>query len=188
MPTSPLFVMEDIDTTPRRDLFTLFGVRWTATPLAWMSLVAQIGLGVVVSVVATFITGGTLVSGLLLGVLWGILITLTASLHSIGHILGGLYVGSPMQENLVTASRQVNIYRHDPATLPSRIHLGRALGGPLLNIIVGLIVLLLLALDGGTNLTLLFFAGINLAIGLGAFAPFPSVDGEVIWRELLRRR
>lgn len=176
MANNPLMVLEDIHTTPRRELFTLFGVRWTVTPYAWVGVIVEIIFGMI----AALVTGNSLV----VGVLWGILIVVSLTLHSIGHILGGLYVGSPMDEVLVTASRQVNIYRNDPPNLPSRVHLGRALGGPLMNIVVGAITLILTALGGGA--TLLFFAAVNLVWGLGALLPLPSVDGEVIWRELRR--
>ncbi len=63
--------------------------------------------------------------------------------------------------------------------------LGRALGGPLFSIAAGAIALGVWAGVEGT--LLLFFALVNLLVGFGVLLPFPSVDGEVIWRELRRR-
>jgi hypothetical protein len=174
--TQPLLVAENIDTTPRRTLFMFLGVPWTATPQAWLGVLAQMTFGVAAAVVMGV--------GLASGLLWGVLVVLSVALHSIGHILGGLSVGSPMDENLVTATRHVNIYRNDPPDLPSRVHLGRALGGPLMNLAVGVLGLAIFGLSG--SLTLLLFGGFNLFVGIGALAPVPSVDGEVIWRELRR--
>ncbi len=183
MTNRPLLVQEDIETTPRMHLFTFLDIPWNVTPLAWrvipMNLIAGF-LGTFIFM--PFVDIGT---RLIYGVLFGILLIATNSIHSIGHIIGGKFVGAPMDELLITASRQVNIYRNDPFDLPSRVHLGRALGGPVLNTTIG-VILLIVALGIGSA-GLMFFGVANLAFGIGALAPFPSLDGEVIWRELRRQ-
>jgi len=105
-------------------------------------------------------------------------------LHSVGHIIGGKLVGHPMDANLVTATRQINIYRGHQGHLPRRVHLGRALGGPVMNLLVGIIALIVGQAVEGQLIDA--FGIINLVFAVLAFAPIPTVDGEVIWRELLR--
>ncbi len=179
----PIFVFEDIETAPRRRLFTLFGVPWTATPSAWQSLVFLTVVGLIIALI--FLPGWSLGSRLLFGVIYGLLIKTIYLVHDLGHVLGGKYVGAPMDEALITGTRHINIYR-GPQDYPSRVHLSRALGGPLLNIMVGIVGLTIWGIVGGH--VLLFFGLGNLLFGLGSFVPVPSVDGEVIWRELRRSR
>lgn len=183
MTNRPLFVQEDIETTPRIHLFTLSGVPWEATPQAWRSIPQNLIGGFLGTYI--FMPGADIVTRLIYGVIFGALLIAANSIHSIGHILGGKIVGAPMDELLVTASRHVNIYRNDPPDLPSRVHLGRALGGPALNIAVGIIVLAVALLIGSAGL--LFFSVANLGFGISALFPIPSLDGEVIWRELRRQ-
>lgn len=144
-------------------------------------------MNLIAGFLATFIfmPFADIVTRVLYGVLFGILLIVTNALHSIGHIIGGKMVNAPMDELLVTASRHVNIYLNDPLDLPSRVHLGRALGGPVLNIGVGLIVFLVALIIGSAGL--LFFSIANLGYGIGALIPARSLDGEVIWRELRRQ-
>ena len=108
--------------------------------------------------------------------------------HAAGHILGGLLVRSPMDELLFTATRGINLYSGDQARYPGRVHLGRALGGPLLNLLWA--ALLFAGLPhiraGFLSELAASLAATSLFIGAGSFLPLPSVDGWVIWREVLR--
>jgi len=179
---NPLMVFENIKTVPRRRLFTLAGVQWLATPWAWASVPGFIAVGIVLAMI-----GGAGDSGeerLLLGAGYGILLLIANVLHSVGHIIGGKLVGHPMDANLVTATRQINIYRGHQGHLPRRVHLGRALGGPVMNLLVGIIALIVGQAVEGQLIDA--FGIINLVSAVLAFAPIPTVDGEVIWRELLR--
>ena len=108
--------------------------------------------------------------------------------HAAGHILGGLLVRSPMDELLFTATRGINLYSGDQARFPGRVHLGRAIGGPLLNLVWAALLFAVLPLvrpsfpaDLAASL-----ASTSLFIGAGSFLPLPSVDGWVIWREVVR--
>lgn len=172
----PLGVFEDIHTAPRRKLFTLWGVRWLATTTAWLSVPLFLAAGIVLALLG----GDSFGHGLALGAA----IFVANVVHSFGHILSGKAVGAPMHANLVTATRHINLYTGPQEGLPARVHLGRALGGPLTNLIVGLLALILHFSAGGTLLRT--FGMVNVVIGVGAFAPIPSADGEVIWRELRR--
>lgn len=173
----PLFVMEDIETTPRRTLFTLGGVPWRITPRGWLSQVAMLTLGLIAGLI---FMGGDLAASLI----FGLLLIVSYGLHSLGHIISARMVGAPMDELLITATRPVNIYRNDPPDLPSRAHMGRAIGGPALNLLAGALGLALAVAGGGSFA--LFFGLLNSGLGLGSLLPVPSVDGEIILRELRR--
>ena len=179
---NPLMVFENIKTTSRRRLFTLWGVPWLATSWAWASIPFFLGLGIALAVIVQ--TGDSGEERLGMGAAYGVLLLLANTLHSVGHIIGGKLVGHPMNANLVTATRQINIYRGHQGHLPRRVHLGRALGGPLMNLAAGLIALIVGQIVAGQLIDA--FGWINVIIALAAFAPIPTVDGEVIWRELLR--
>jgi Zn-dependent protease len=108
--------------------------------------------------------------------------------HALGHIVGGKLVSSPMDELLLTATRGVNIYHGDQNALPGRVHLGRSLGGPAMNLLAGLGLLALTpgAGAGPGEALLARVMAVNLFMGVGSFLPIPSVDGAVIWREVVR--
>jgi Zn-dependent protease len=89
-----------------------------------------------------------------------------------------------MSEAYITPILIETRYNNDPADLPDRIHLVRSLGGPIMNLILGLLSLIILG--SAHNPALAFFAGANLLIAAIVLLPFPSVDGGVIWRELFR--
>ena len=113
-------------------------------------------------------------------------VEISTLIHALGHILGGKLVRSPMDELLLTATRGVNIYHGDQDTLPSFVHLGRAMGGPVLNLLVYCVVLQLLPYSGTGFMSdvLAAIASTSLFMGVGGFLPLPSVDGQVIWREV----
>ena len=109
-------------------------------------------------------------------------------LHAFGHILSGKMVHSAMDELLITATRDVNLYHGDQSLIPGHVHLVRSLGGPIFNLFVaGLCsALATVVAPGFWSALLASLISTNLFFGLGGFLPLPSVDGEVIWRELLR--
>lgn len=173
--TDPL-LFEDLDTVPRRHLFTLFGVPWNATPTAWMGQVIFFAVSIVVALAFG--------QSILTGIAFWIVLELSYFFHDVGHVLGGKAVGSPMDEALITTIRHVNYYR-GVQDFPKQVHLGRALGGPLLNATVGLIMLTLW--QSTDSPVFLFAVFINLGVfGLASLLPLPSIDGEIIWRELRR--
>ena len=91
--------------------------------------------------------------------------------HAFGHILGGKLVRSPMDELLFTATRGVNIYHGDQSAYPSRVHLGRALGGPLFNLLIASAQYLVLPLltPGWVFDLVASIASTNLFFGVFAF-------------------
>lgn len=177
----PLLVFEDIQTTPRRKLFTLLGVQWMATPYAWLSLPFWCLLGILTSLVGEY---GTSTGGdLLIGLGYGLLLAVANAIHSLGHVIASRLIGAPMDVILMTATRNINLHLKDQSGYSKGIDIGRALGGPLLNIAAGLISFGIAKLSGSEWLTP--FALFNVVIGIFTLIPLPSLDGWVIWGELL---
>jgi Zn-dependent protease len=97
-------------------------------------------------------------------------------------------VNSALDELLITTTRDVNLYHGDQSLVPGYVHLARSLGGPLINILVaGDCIFVSTKFSQGFSADLIAsLIGTNLFFGIGSFLPIPSVDGEVIWREILR--
>jgi Zn-dependent protease len=180
----PLLVFEDIQSAPKRRIFTLIGTEIFATPLAWLSVPAffipGFGIGLILRPESS-----TEVS-FLFAFASGFLLCLTNSIHSLGHILAGKMVRAPLDAVLITATRPVNMHKTDPFLFSRFQRIVRAAGGPALNIAAGFIALLL---SQWFDSKLAFLAAyFNLAIGLWLLFPIPSLDGWVLWGELLRFR
>jgi len=181
-PGQPLGVLEDIESTPRRYLFTVLGIPVYATPIAWLHPVTLVpGTFVLTWLFYPNLTLGERVS---LTINWLLLSLLLGFIYSFGDTISSKLAGAPMSYLLVTATRQVTIYDGDQSQFPPRVHIMRAVGGPIANIAAGLIGLLLTASIGPTP-ALLYFTVVNL-MAVFAFLPIPTVDGEVIWRYLAK--
>lgn len=182
--------MSNLPPTPDRPshhrLFTLLGVRWEATPYAWINVLLFILAGVIIALALE--PDAPIWKTLLSGVGYGLLVYLTYVLHGVGHTIGGKIFGAPMDANLITTIRHINVYTGDQSAYSKRVHIGRALGGPAINLLAGVAALGLWARAGGRGLWL--FSAANLITGAAALLPIPSIDGWVVWGELLgfRRR
>lgn len=180
--------LEDLDTTPRIAVGKVLGVPVAVTPTAWIQPPLFFALGVVL----TYLPGrlaASVASGDRLVDAFGFAVAglVANAAHALGHIVSGTLAGSPMDELLVTATRDANRYHGDQSGVPSRTHIARAVGGPVGNLVVAAVAFGALAVLGvGGHPILARTAGVNLAFGLGSFLPVPSVDGEVIWREAWR--
>lgn len=177
--------VENLDTVRHIRLGKFWGVRVSVTPLIWLNPLIFLGLYLLFHWSDANAGSLTFWIAALISV---VAIDVTTLLHAFGHIFGGKFVKSPMDELLLTATRGVNIYPGEQSRLPSSIHLGRALGGPIFNLLLGVPLLLQLPSipQGGWYDLILVLASTNLFFGLGALLPLPSVDGQVIWRELFR--
>jgi hypothetical protein len=163
-----------------------WGVRLSLTPLTWLGPPLFFALGLVLTVTQPGMAPETrLIDGFqfMLGV------ELATLVHAIGHIASGKVVRAPMDELLITALRYVNLYDGDQSAQPRFVHIGRALGGPMANLLLAALFYSFLAhLPPGAIRDLAGrLQSVSLFIGLGSFLPIPSVDGEVIWRELWKR-
>lgn len=172
--------------SPHRRLFALLGVHWEAAPFAWVNPLIFIVAGFVIAWASE--PGASFWKMLFAGFGYGLLVYLTYILHGIGHTISGKKVGAPMDANLITPIRHINIYTGDQSVYAKHVHIGRALGGPAINLLTGIAALGLWALIGGSGLWV--FAAANLITGAAALLPIPAIDGWVLWGELLglRRR
>lgn len=178
-------IIEDIDTVRRIPIGRFWGVNLLVTPLTWLGPFVFFGLHIFLNLL-NFHPGVT--DRLYQALLFTIVVEITTVFHAFGHILSGKFVHSAMDELLMTATRDVNLYHGDQSPVPSHVHLVRSLGGPIFNLIIaGLCSLFVPSISPGFWSDLLAsLISTNLFFGLGGFLPLPSVDGEVIWRELLR--
>ena len=174
----PHGVFEPLDRQHRKTLFSLFGVPVSFTTLAPLSLPMMVG-GMVPLAWALKRDEGL---GAVLGtaVRLGLTLFLSNYAHSIGHILAGRLVGAPMNELIVTATRQVNAYFGDQSGYPTSTHITRALGGPVGNALVALVAVVAWTLTDSESEALRDASIANAGIALMAMLPMESVDGGSI--------
>ena len=120
-------IIEDIDSVRHIPIGTFWGVRLSITPLTWLGPFIFFALRLVLRSV---VPGVTLDERLADALLFTLAVEVVTVLHALGHIIGGKLVRSPMDELLITATRDVNLYSGPQEIYPGYVHLGRALGGP----------------------------------------------------------
>ena len=178
------FILEDLDTVRKIRIGSFWNVSLLITPLTWLSPFVFFGLHFLLNLLGTRLT---LNERLFQSIYFVIAVELTTAIHAFGHILSGKLVHSAMDELLITATRDVNLYHGDQSKVPGYVHLVRSLGGPLINVLVGVVCILI-----APSISPGFWTGVNnsmvstnLFFGLGGLLPVPSVDGQVIWREII---
>ena len=178
-------ILEDIDTVRRIPIGQFWGINLLITPLTWLGPFVFFGLHILLNLLNSDLS---LTDRLYQALLFTIAVEITTVLHAFGHILSGKMVHSAMDELLITATRDVNLYHGDQSLIPGHVHLVRSLGGPVFNLLIaGLCSALAIGIAPGFWSDLVAsLISTNLFFGFGSFLPLPSVDGEVIWRELLR--
>ena len=178
-------IIEDIDTVRRISIGRFWGVGLLVTPLTWLGPFVFFGIHLLLNILNS---GLSLTDRLYQALLFTIAVEITTVLHAFGHILSGKLVHSAMDELLITALRDVNLYHGDQSRIPGHIHLVRSIGGPIFNLLVaGVCAALATIIAPGFWLNLVIsLLSTNLFFGLGGLLPLPSIDGAVIWRELLK--
>jgi Zn-dependent protease len=180
----PLFVFDDIRSPRRTFLFTIAGVRIEATRHAWMAPMTWLLFGLLIAALEA--DSGSVVSVVTKAAVYATALYSTNVLHSLGHIVAGRIVGTPMHILLLTSTRDVTLYPTVPPNSPVGVRVGRSLGGPAANIGVALLCFNMAAPLSAPWLE--SFAIVNLAVGLWTLCPIPTMDGWVIWRGLFRGR
>lgn len=115
-------------------------------------------------------------------------------LHQVGHAIAARRTGHPMRGMRfgMLGVLALSQYPADEPDLPARVHIRRALGGPLLSLGIAVLVGLGTGFAFGPPLAwpeavLFFFAADNLLVFcLGALLPLGFTDGSTIlryWRE-----
>jgi Zn-dependent protease len=178
-------IIEDIDTVRRIPIGRFWGVSLLVTPLTWLGPLVFFGVHILLNLLNPRIS---LTDRLYQALLFTIAVEITNILHAFGHILSGKLVQSAMNELLITATRDVNLYHGDQSLIPGHVHLVRSIGGPLLNLFIAGICAALATViaPGFWSALITSLVATNLFFGFGGFLPLPSVDGEVIWRQLLK--
>lgn len=178
-------IIEDIDTVRRIPIGRFWEINLLVTPLTWLGPFVFFGLYFLINLLNSHLS---LADRLFQALLFTIAVEITTVLHAFGHVLSGKMVHSAMDELLITATRDVNLYHGDQSLIPGHVHLVRSLGGPIFNLFVaGLFSALAVGIGPGVWSALIAsLISTNRFFGFGGFLPLPSVDGEVIWRELLR--
>ena len=178
-----LFVLENTDTPRLNKLFRMLDVDVMAAPLAWLGVVLALIIGVVVSLITAPADGTG--AQILVGIVFGLLIYASTFVHGLGHIISSRMVNAPMQYLILTSTVPITRYDDaDEASIPSRVHIGRSLGGPAANAVVAIVGLVLYVV---VNSPFFLFIGVqNTLFTLLVLSPIPSLDGAVIWREVRR--
>ena len=165
-----------------RDLFQVFAVPFRVYPNSWQFFPPKFVIVLIVSFLA--LQAEPIEMRIFWGLVYGALLCLSLFLHIIGHISASKRVQPPMSHLLMTPILIETRYDNDPDDVPPRVHLIRSLGGPIMTFILGLLGLLIYWLFPVH--VILYFAMANFVLLLVVLMPFPTVDGEVIWRELRR--
>lgn len=163
-------------------VFNLLGVPFTVAANSWQFVPPKLAIGLIIALV--LLRAEPFEARILWGMIFGAQLLLALGLHIIGHILSSRLVSPPMTEARITPALIQTLYQSDPPEIASRVHLIRSLGGPIMNLVLGVITLLLVQIVHDRALA--FFAGANLILASVVLLPFPTVDGEVIWREIRR--
>jgi hypothetical protein len=179
----PLLVWEDTGPGSRRLLFRLFGVRWEATRYAWLGPFSWFAMGITVAFAedpsrATL----RLIAG---GAGYGALLYAVNVLHTVGHIAFARLAGAPMAVNVLTSTRDVNVYVRPGPSAPATARVVRALGGPAANLVGGVAALAASRLVAARSVAM--FGIFSLAVAAWTLAPVPSLDGWIVWRAVCRR-
>jgi hypothetical protein len=167
-----------------RPLLTFLGVPWTYDDRSWQFVVPKLVIGIVVAFF--FRRDESLLHYVVMGLIYGVLLNLSAALHIVGHIASSKLVAPPMTEARITPRLIQTRYDADPEQVAPRVHLLRSIGGPLMNVLLGGLGLLLWQVTG--HPVALFFMLFNWILTVILLLPFATVDGEVIWRELPKLR
>jgi hypothetical protein len=169
-------------------LGTIYGVKIIARPSA---IIASIALWAVATEVATVFFHASLAAGIVQGLVVTLIHWLSDLLHQLGHAIAARSTGYPMSGLRLWFLVSSGLYPLDEPELPARTHVRRALGGPIMSLIVTVItgVIALLTRNAGSPYTwIAVFAFLDnfLIFTLGAFLPLGFTDGSTLlrlWRE-----
>lgn len=169
-------------------LGTVGGVKITARPSA---IIASIALWAVATEVATAFFGASLAAGIVQGLVVTLLHWVSDLLHQVGHAIAARSTGYPMSGLRLWLLLSSGLYPLDEPELPAATHARRALGGPIVSLLVtvaaGAISWLLWSVGSPYTWIAVFAVLDNLLIfTLGAFLPLHFTDGGTLlrlWRE-----
>ncbi len=108
-------------------------------------------------------------------------------MHQLGHAWAASRTGHPMQGVRFWWLLSTSIYPNDEPELPKRIHMRRALGGPVLSLVVSILAAIWTGLvwppEGVVGWLAVFVLVESLMVfTLGAFLPLGFTDGSTLLR------
>ncbi len=153
-------------------------------------IIACLGLSVFMAGLGMWLLRLSLTSALLGGLAFGMLHVLSIFLHDWGHGIAARSTGYPMTgiEFGRYGLLATTLYPPNEPTLPSRVHIRRALGGPVMSLIatvfLGAFTLLLPAQSVAWWVVLAGAVHNFLSLAFQAVVPVPWADGGTIahWR------
>jgi hypothetical protein len=167
---------------------SLFGLQISFTPLIFLGIA---GIWVALSLVGYFAFDIALGESIFLGFIATILHYVLELIHSLGHAFVAKQVGYPMTEIRfgVYGIYAQTIYPKDEPELDSSIHIRRALGGPIANLILSVILFFTLPLWTGNWYWVGMFVFLdNLIYVVQVFIPLGFNDASTILNELRKKK
>lgn len=164
---------------PEVKLGRVAGLQLSAEPSA---LISALGLWTLLTMLGAVVIPLPMGSAIVGGLAAMLAHFLSELLHQLGHAWAARRTGYPMTGVRYWFVLGTSLYPPDEPPLPGRIHIRRALGGPPVSILIGLIAgVLTLFVNGMPGWILAFLAVDNLLVlGLGAFLPLGFTDGSTI--------
>lgn len=166
----------------------LFGLQISFIPLLFAGVVF-IWLGL--SLLGYFALDIPLGESILLGCIGMLLHYISELIHCLGHAVAAKSTGYPIagiRFGLFGIFAQT-LYPKDEPELPSSTHIRRALGGPIINLILSIILFVILPVwrENWYWLGLFIFLDNLFVYTLQVFVPVGFNDGTTLWYELLKK-
>jgi hypothetical protein len=163
-------------------LFSIFGITVSALPTALWGFIV---LAVVQIILAGLLLDFSLVEAIAGGLLAALIFEICELIHHLGHAWAARRTGYPMTGVRFLFVLGMSLYPRDEPELPATVHIQRALGGPVLSMVTGIlgaVVALMLGSTGGLlSALVIYFAAVNvLVFSLGALLPLKWIDGGTI--------
>lgn len=151
------------------------------------AFVAFVLIWLVLSIIGFLAFHFTVLEAIVSGFIITCLHYLSELIHQLGHAGAARNTGYPMRGIRFVHVLAFSQYPRDEPELPGRIHIRRALGGPLTSFLVTVIALLILLVAQNVGgmlywIALCFFLDNLFVFTLGAFLPLSFTDGGIIAR------
>ena len=158
------------------------GLSLSAMPSTFWSMAA---VWLVLTAVTFWLLGFGFGTAVLAGMIGVVIHWLSDFVHQLGHAVAAQRTGYPMTGLRFWGIFSTSHWPADEPELPGRVHLQRALGGPIASILIGSFfwfVAWLVGPDAGLFWWLAVLAAADnlLLLGVGAFAPLGFTDGSTI--------
>jgi hypothetical protein len=160
----------------------LYNLEISAKPSA---LVGFIAVWIILGAIGFFVLRLTFLECILGGFICACLHWLSELVHHLGHAGAARRTGYPMRGVRFVHVLALSLYPRDEPELSGKIHIRRALGGPIISFVVTIIALLILLIAQNVGglfywIAWWFFLDNLLVFFLGAFLPLGFTDGSTL--------